>query len=73
MEFDRQDVQDETDPMIPTYQRHLSERASHFFKSLLLSLTVIPLAFWVCRYSPPGNWNVNNPGVLAGNVPPPCR
>jgi len=23
---------------------------------------------WVCRYSPPGNWNVNNPGVMASQV-----
>ena len=23
---------------------------------------------WVCRYSPPGNWNVNNPGVLESQV-----
>ncbi|MBI1383610.1 MAG: DUF4189 domain-containing protein [Rhizobiales bacterium] len=28
--------------------------------------------YWVCRYSPPGNWNVNNPGVLAANVPRQC-
>ncbi len=28
---------------------------------------------WVCRYAPTGNWNVNNPGVLAGNVPPACK
>lgn len=27
--------------------------------------------YWVCRYSPPGNWNVDLPGVLAANVPPP--
>lgn len=26
------------------------------------------LNFWVCRYSPPGNWNVQVPGVLAANV-----
>ncbi|WAK00388.1 CAP family protein [Methylobacter sp. YRD-M1] len=30
------------------------------------------LNFWVCRYSPPGNWNVNQPGVLVANVKPPC-
>jgi len=24
--------------------------------------------FWVCRYSPPGNWNVDKPGELAANV-----
>jgi uncharacterized protein YkwD len=29
------------------------------------------LNFWVCRYSPPGNFNAQNPGVLANNVPPP--
>jgi pathogenesis-related protein 1 len=28
--------------------------------------------FWVCRYAPPGNWNVNQPGVLAANVPQLC-
>jgi pathogenesis-related protein 1 len=27
---------------------------------------------WVCRYSPPGNWNVNQPGVLAANVQRAC-
>jgi hypothetical protein len=27
---------------------------------------------WVCRYSPPGNWNVNQPGVLAANVQRNC-
>lgn len=27
--------------------------------------------YWVCRYSPPGNFNAQNPGVLADNVPPP--
>jgi pathogenesis-related protein 1 len=30
------------------------------------------LNYWVCRYSPPGNWNVDTPGELAQNVPPPC-
>ena len=29
--------------------------------------------FWVCRYSPPGNWNVNQPGELAKNVRQACR
>jgi uncharacterized protein YkwD len=29
--------------------------------------------FLVCRYSPPGNFNVDTPGVLAYNVPPPCK
>jgi hypothetical protein len=24
--------------------------------------------FWVCRYAPTGNWNVETPGVLAANV-----
>ncbi|TFG89071.1 MAG: hypothetical protein E4H18_00935 [Hyphomicrobiales bacterium] len=28
--------------------------------------------FWVCRYSPPGNWNVKTPGVLAANVLQSC-
>ncbi len=28
---------------------------------------------WVCRYAPTGNWNVNKPGVLLNNVPPPCK
>jgi uncharacterized protein YkwD len=28
---------------------------------------------WVCQYTPPGNWNVNNPGVMASNVPAACR
>ena len=28
--------------------------------------------YWVCQYSPPGNWNVETPGVLANNVPPIC-
>jgi uncharacterized protein YkwD len=28
--------------------------------------------YWVCQYSPPGNWNVDNPGVLAANVPAIC-
>jgi hypothetical protein len=27
--------------------------------------------FYVCRYSPPGNFNAQNPGVLASNVPRP--
>jgi hypothetical protein len=27
--------------------------------------------YWVCRYAPPGNFNAQNPGVLAVNVPPP--
>jgi uncharacterized protein YkwD len=26
--------------------------------------------YFVCRYSPPGNWNATNPGVLNENVPP---
>jgi uncharacterized protein YkwD len=26
--------------------------------------------YWVCRYSPTGNWNTDKPGVLADNVPP---
>jgi uncharacterized protein YkwD len=30
-------------------------------------------SFWVCRYSPPGNWNVDAPGELGKNVPPPCK
>jgi uncharacterized protein YkwD len=25
--------------------------------------------YWVCRYSPPGNFNAMNPGVLEANVP----
>ena len=29
--------------------------------------------YWVCRYSPPGNWNAGAPGELAKNVPPPCK
>ncbi len=29
--------------------------------------------FWVCRYSPPGNMNVNNPANLRANVAPPCK
>jgi uncharacterized protein YkwD len=29
--------------------------------------------YWVCRYSPPGNWNVNTPGELAKNVLPVCK
>jgi hypothetical protein len=28
---------------------------------------------WVCQYSPPGNWNVDQPGELANNVPPVCQ
>ena len=28
--------------------------------------------YWVCRYSPTGNWNTGNPGVLANNVPALC-
>ena len=28
---------------------------------------------WVCRYAPPGNFNVGNPGELGKNVPPPCK
>lgn len=28
---------------------------------------------WVCQYTPPGNWNVNNPGVMASNVPAACK
>jgi uncharacterized protein YkwD len=27
--------------------------------------------YWVCRYAPPGNWNVNT--ELANNVPAPCK
>jgi hypothetical protein len=26
--------------------------------------------YWVCRYSPPGNWNGDKPGVLQSQVPP---
>ena len=29
--------------------------------------------YWVCRYSPPGNFNVDSPGELERNVPPPCK
>lgn len=29
--------------------------------------------YWVCRYSPPGNWNAAAPGVLSRNVPRKCR
>jgi hypothetical protein len=29
--------------------------------------------FMVCRYSPPGNFNINNPGVLNTNVPRLCK
>jgi hypothetical protein len=28
--------------------------------------------YWVCQYSPPGNWNTDQPGVLAANVPAIC-
>jgi hypothetical protein len=28
--------------------------------------------YWVCQYSPSGNWNVDKPGVLAANVPAIC-
>ena len=28
--------------------------------------------YYVCRYSPTGNWNTGNPGVLANNVPALC-
>jgi uncharacterized protein YkwD len=28
--------------------------------------------YWVCRYSPTGNWNTDKPGVLATNVPALC-
>jgi uncharacterized protein YkwD len=28
---------------------------------------------YVCRYTPPGNFNATNPGVLAKNVPPPIH
>lgn len=28
--------------------------------------------YYVCRYSPPGNFNGEQPGVLAANVPPPA-
>lgn len=28
---------------------------------------------WVCRYSPPGNFNVDTPGVLAEQVPRKCN
>ena len=31
------------------------------------------MTYWVCRYSPTGNWNANVPGELAKNVPPPCK
>ena len=30
------------------------------------------MKYWVCRYSPTGNWNTGNPGVLATNVPALC-
>lgn len=30
------------------------------------------MQYWVCRYSPTGNWNTGNPGVLANNVPALC-
>jgi hypothetical protein len=30
------------------------------------------MQYWVCRYSPTGNWNTGNPGVLATNVPALC-
>jgi hypothetical protein len=29
--------------------------------------------YYVCRYLPSGNWNVDQPGVLATNVPAPCN
>ena len=29
--------------------------------------------YWVCRYAPPGNFNVNSPGQLAQNVPESCE
>jgi pathogenesis-related protein 1 len=31
------------------------------------------LNLWVCRYSPTGNWNTNQPSVLTNNVPQPCK
>jgi hypothetical protein len=29
--------------------------------------------YYVCRYSPPGNFNVTKAGVMAANVPKKCR
>jgi hypothetical protein len=29
--------------------------------------------YWVCKYSPPGNFNANDPNVLAQNVLRPCK
>lgn len=63
------------------WQSDRSKEVRHFTQLVWRNTTQLGCAkalcgsqdYWVCRYSPVGNFNGQNPGVLETNVPRPCK